>query len=163
MDSPDEAVQRRRRGPQLESELLACAWDELATHGFARFTMESVAAQAHTSVSVLYRRWASKHDLALAAIDDYRQRHPIPLPDSGTLRGDLLSMLTIMGELRAPFYAVAFGAAYAGLLSETGLTLAEEREMIERGIDALQRVRSEERRVGKECLAVCRSRWSPYH
>ena len=24
-------------------------------------------------------------------------------------------------------------------------------------------VRSEERRVGKECSAVCRSRWSPYH
>ena len=23
--------------------------------------------------------------------------------------------------------------------------------------------RSEERRVGKECLDVCRSRWSPYH
>ena len=27
---------------------------------------------------------------------------------------------------------------------------------------ALKR-RSEERRVGKECIAVCRSRWSPYH
>ena len=24
-------------------------------------------------------------------------------------------------------------------------------------------VRSEERRVGKECLTQCRSRWSPYH
>ena len=24
-------------------------------------------------------------------------------------------------------------------------------------------IRSEERRVGKECLSVCRSRWSPYH
>ena len=24
-------------------------------------------------------------------------------------------------------------------------------------------LRSEERRVGKECIAVCRSRWSPYH
>ena len=23
--------------------------------------------------------------------------------------------------------------------------------------------RSEERRVGKECLRLCRSRWSPYH
>ena len=23
--------------------------------------------------------------------------------------------------------------------------------------------RSEERRVGKECYALCRSRWSPYH
>ena len=25
------------------------------------------------------------------------------------------------------------------------------------------RARSEERRVGKECLRLCRSRWSPYH
>ena len=24
-------------------------------------------------------------------------------------------------------------------------------------------VRSEERRVGKECISLCRSRWSPYH
>ena len=27
----------------------------------------------------------------------------------------------------------------------------------------LIRVRSEERRVGKECTSWCRSRWSPYH
>ena len=26
-----------------------------------------------------------------------------------------------------------------------------------------RRLRSEERRVGKECCALCRSRWSPYH
>src|SRR3546814_13075699 len=34
-----------------------------------------------------------------------------------------------------------------------------DKEPIE--IDAL--VRSEERRVGKECVSTCRSRWSPYH
>src|SRR3546814_15657777 len=28
---------------------------------------------------------------------------------------------------------------------------------------ALFSVRSEERRVGKECVSTCRSRWSPYH
>src|SRR3546814_12165115 len=28
---------------------------------------------------------------------------------------------------------------------------------------AAQRARSEERRVGKECVSTCRSRWSPYH
>ena len=28
---------------------------------------------------------------------------------------------------------------------------------------ALTMLRSEERRVGKECLRLCRSRWSPYH
>src|SRR3546814_11049318 len=27
----------------------------------------------------------------------------------------------------------------------------------------LRRWRSEERRVGKECVSTCRSRWSPYH
>ena len=30
-------------------------------------------------------------------------------------------------------------------------------------IEAIQKVRSEERRVGKECSLPCRSRWSPYH
>src|SRR3546814_2050823 len=28
---------------------------------------------------------------------------------------------------------------------------------------ANRQVRSEERRVGKECVSTCRSRWSPYH
>src|SRR3546814_12310613 len=30
-------------------------------------------------------------------------------------------------------------------------------------LDAQKAVRSEERRVGKECVSTCRSRWSPYH
>src|SRR3546814_12190923 len=29
--------------------------------------------------------------------------------------------------------------------------------------EAEQLVRSEERRVGTECVSTCRSRWSPYH
>src|SRR3546814_19499331 len=29
--------------------------------------------------------------------------------------------------------------------------------------DHADRQRSEERRVGKECVSTCRSRWSPYH
>src|SRR3546814_15646107 len=29
--------------------------------------------------------------------------------------------------------------------------------------DGYDIVRSEERRVGKECVSTCRSRWSPYH
>ena len=29
--------------------------------------------------------------------------------------------------------------------------------------DVIDAMRSEERRVGKECPQLCRSRWSPYH
>jgi nitrate reductase NapAB chaperone NapD len=36
-----------------------------------------------------------------------------------------------------------------------------EAEDIQAEIDLLKR--SEERRVGKECRRLCRSRWSPYH
>ena len=35
--------------------------------------------------------------------------------------------------------------------------------LLTRAPDLLQAERSEERRVGKECLHQCRSRWSPYH
>src|SRR3546814_15381583 len=39
------------------------------------------------------------------------------------------------------------------------------REVRDRQIrkQTLLAVRSEERRVGKECVSTCRSRWSPYH
>ena len=43
-------------------------------------------------------------------------------------------------------------------LSQATFRQAVER-LDERGIE----MRSEERRVGKECMVQCRSRWSPYH
>ena len=41
--------------------------------------------------------------------------------------------------------------------------LAEQRETALRAAAQTLPDRSEERRVGKECLRLCRSRWSPYH
>src|SRR3546814_15105234 len=35
--------------------------------------------------------------------------------------------------------------------------------LVARRIVKFAKVRSEERRVGKECVSTCRSRWSPYH
>src|SRR3546814_11126614 len=40
------------------------------------------------------------------------------------------------------------------------LGAGDDAELIEDTVIAL---RSEERRVGKECVSTCRSRWSPYH
>ena len=34
---------------------------------------------------------------------------------------------------------------------------------IDKSFPGVHALRSEERRVGKECLRLCRSRWSPYH
>src|SRR3546814_849417 len=53
--------------------------------------------------------------------------------------------------------AVSRGLPYAACIE--ALTLAPARIF---GV-ADQMGRSEERRVGKECVSTCRSRWSPYH
>jgi hypothetical protein len=56
---------QRRRGEELEAALCEAAWDELVQAGFARLTMESVAARARTGVAVLYRRWSGKDELVI--------------------------------------------------------------------------------------------------
>jgi AcrR family transcriptional regulator len=137
---------QRRRGPALEAALLEATWDELVEAGYAKLTMESVAARAGTGVAVLYRRWANKDELAIAALEQHRNSHPVDLPDTGTLRGDLLAALTGMGQARAGFFAIAAAAAFSGLLAGTGLTPTEVRDRIF-GNQRLERVQTIYRRA----------------
>jgi AcrR family transcriptional regulator len=123
-------VRHRRRGLELECALLEAAWNELVEVGFAGLTMESVAARAQTGVAVLYRRWANKDQLVLAAIEHYGRARPVEIPDTGTLRGDLLALMTSMSSARATFMAVAAAAGFSGLLTSTGLTPAQARDKI---------------------------------
>lgn len=142
-DPPDQ-VRRRRRGQRLEAELLETVWNELLEVGFANLTMESVAARARTGVTVLYRRWANKDELVLAAIQDYRNRYLVDIPDTGTLRGDLLAALSIMGEVGEAgisFFGTVAAAAFSGLLAGTGLTPTQVRDRI-MGDQRLARVQS---------------------
>lgn len=55
--------------------------------------MESVADRAKTGIAVLYRRWPDKNALVLAAIRHYGDTHPVEIPDTGSLRDDLLALL----------------------------------------------------------------------
>src|SRR3546814_18141506 len=49
------------------------------------------------------------------------------------------------------------------LLGQRRLRRAAGGILVTVGALALRRVRSEERRVGKECVSTCRSPWSPNH
>ena len=117
---------QRRRGDELEAALLDAAWEELVEVGFARLTMESVAARARTGVAVLYRRWPGKDALTMAAIAHYGAKHPVEIPDTGSLRGDMLALLGGVNDARYSF-TVVVTAAFSGLLTSTGLTPAEVR------------------------------------
>jgi AcrR family transcriptional regulator len=134
-------VRRRRNGTQLESALLAASWDELTEIGYARLTMGSVAARAHTSEPVLYRRWANKDQLVLAALQHHRAANPVAVPDTGALRSDLIDHLMAVSTALAGYFAIAAAAAFSGLLADTGLTPSQVRDTVIDG-QPLPRVRT---------------------
>jgi AcrR family transcriptional regulator len=127
--SDQDQVRHRRRGEELEHAVLAAAWDELVDVGFASLTMESVAARARTGVAVLYRRWSNKDELVMATLQHYGRSRRIEIPDTGTLRGDMLALLGNVSDGRTSFTAV-ITATFAGLLAGSGLTPAQVRERI---------------------------------
>lgn len=86
----------RRRGAELEAVLLEAAWAELAETGYAGLTMEGVAARAGTGKQVLYRRWRNRPELVISAIRHNAGSLADRIPDTGTLRGDVLAVLRQM-------------------------------------------------------------------
>lgn len=86
----------RRRGAALDDSILESAWAEVQEHGYARLTMEGVAARAQTGKQVIYRRWPSRAQLVAAAIrHQFGALVPV-VPDTGSLREDILSLLRQM-------------------------------------------------------------------
>ncbi|MGM1062863.1 TetR/AcrR family transcriptional regulator [Saccharothrix sp. Mg75] len=87
----------RRRGAELEAAVLDAAWAELTEVGYARLTMEAVAARAGTSKPVIYRRWPSRAALVLAA---WGSRVPVSptVSETGDLRGDLVGLFTMIAR-----------------------------------------------------------------
>jgi hypothetical protein len=70
--------------------------------------------------------------------------------------------------MRLIFAAIALGAALSSAPALAYDTFFDLREVWGQSVRQHQRdealsARSEERRVGKECRRLCRSRWSPYH
>src|SRR3546814_14136106 len=51
----------------------------------------------------------------------------------------------------------------SALLNRNEIDISQSPVKTERLASLLNRIRSEERRVGKECVSTCRYRWSPHH
>lgn len=120
----------RRRGQELEDALLDAAYAELIEGGLAAFTLDGVATRAQTSRPVLHRRWPTREELVVAAIRHHDERHRPPIPDTGTLRGDLIAVLKGANQHRMQLIAPVL-AQLSGVFLETGRTPAElRRELI---------------------------------
>jgi AcrR family transcriptional regulator len=119
--------QTRRHGAELEAAILDAAWEQLVAEGYEHFTVDTVAARARTSKPVLYRRWKTREDL-LRATARHRGAADAPaIPDTGTLRGDLLALLAHANTTRNPMAAL-MSSMLGSYYNQTGPTPAELRE-----------------------------------
>ncbi|MBO0894723.1 MAG: TetR/AcrR family transcriptional regulator [Acidimicrobiales bacterium] len=130
-DSSEGPPRRGRpRSKQSEQAILLAAADLLVERGLGAMSIEEVAARAGVGKATIYRRWSTRGTLALDAfVADYLKRQP--LPDTGSLRGDLTAALRAWVRLvtRTPV-----GRTLTGLLAEAqrdpGLATAWTKQVI---------------------------------
>ena len=118
--------QTRRRGAELEGAILDAAWEQLIAEGYEHFTVDTVAARARTSKPVLYRRWKTREDMLRATVRHRGAANSVPAPDTGTLRSDLLALLTDANTDRNPMAAL-LSSMLGSYYNKTGPTPAELR------------------------------------
>jgi AcrR family transcriptional regulator len=112
---PGAGAQRGRpRSLEADRAILAATLDLLASRGLAAMSIEEIAARAGVGKATIYRRWPSKGLLALDAFVGSFQAQQ-PLPDTGTLRGDLIAALTAWVEAVTQ---TSIGPMLTGLIAE---------------------------------------------
>lgn len=85
----------RKRDHTRDPEILDAALDVLSESGYDGMTIDMVATRAKAGKATVYRRWSSKAELVLDAVACMKQGEIDldDLPDTGTLRGDLVAMI----------------------------------------------------------------------
>lgn len=90
------------RTARTRQAVFTAVFEELAEGGFAGLTMEKVAQRSGIHVATLYRRWRCIEGLVCELLTDLSS--DVPLPDTGTLPGDLRalarSISAFFGEAR---------------------------------------------------------------
>ena len=92
MALPGAQHANRRRGrprdPSTDEHIVAAAAELMLSHGFDKMTVDDVATRAGVGKATVYRRWPSKDDLAVAAMEQVYGVE-VTEPDTGSVEGDL--------------------------------------------------------------------------
>ncbi|MFC8200750.1 TetR/AcrR family transcriptional regulator [Streptomyces sp. NPDC060006] len=102
--------QPRRRAPagaavlreDVTEAIRTAVFEELASVGYARMSIEGIARRAGVGKTAVYRRWRSKLHLVLDLVSAVAVQG-LPAPDTGTLEGDLRLLYEVTSRaLRHP-------------------------------------------------------------
>src|SRR3954447_9131665 len=128
MSVPVEPPLRGRpRDPKRREAILRAAVELVSEVGYDRMTVEAIAARAGVSKPTIYRRWpCGKPQIVVEALRALRAEAGA-LPDTGSLRGDLLALLE---RVVASLDARVAGGLLSQLQSSEELTALFREEIV---------------------------------
>jgi AcrR family transcriptional regulator len=117
----EAALRRGRpRSDEAHRAILDAARDLIIEEGFARLRLEHVAARAGVGKATIYRRWASKEDLALELLLELAAPH-LAVVETGDTREELVA--AVHNAVRA-LTDTPFGPVIRALLSQIAINPA---------------------------------------
>jgi AcrR family transcriptional regulator len=145
--SPADGADRRRGRPRdarADAAIIGAAVEVLAAKGPGGFTVDEVAARAGCGKATVYRRWPTRAALLLDTA--HHMGLEAPVVDSGSVRDDMVAMLTALGTKMRD---TAAGRIIPGVVAEASIDPAMKdvlagfiadrreipREMVRRGIE----------------------------
>ncbi len=104
----------RKQSVRARTEVLQATRELLLEGGLKAATVDAISTRSGVSKVTIYKHWANRTMVAIDAFAEYMAEN-VPIPDTGTARGDMTVHLIHVGE----FYASPAGAIYAQLLAQT--------------------------------------------
>ncbi|MDO9356140.1 MAG: TetR/AcrR family transcriptional regulator [Solirubrobacteraceae bacterium] len=124
------------RSERVREAILKATTEELLSVGYAELTLSSVAARAGLALSTVRRRWGSKAALAAATVTEMTAG-AVPVPDTGTLEGDLRAMTQSVFDYASQADVITMIRTTLAL-PEDELTDVRTQHWLQRGIIAHQ-------------------------
>ena len=106
--------QHKQRRTRTRQRVLTAASHILSREGYARLTMERVAAESGVAKTTLYRSWPTKAALCMDLYLDVAG-HELKIPNTGNIATDLRYLIDNVVRLQTRTVA---GPAFIGLIAE---------------------------------------------
>ncbi|MFC4564442.1 TetR/AcrR family transcriptional regulator [Nocardiopsis mangrovi] len=137
---PETTPNRSRRSESSRRAILDATYGLVLEKGYAKLTIEAIAARAGVGKQTIYRWWPSKgavmFDSFLDVADD-RSGEDVALPDTGDIAADLKAVLrATVDEYNDAAYSARLRALNAELLTDPKLSAELFERMLAPGLAA---------------------------
>lgn len=114
------------RSARVRQAVLTATLDQLASQGIEGLTISEVATRAGVAETTIYRRWGTRTALVADAVTELAAVNN-PVPDTGTLRGDLHQLADQISDLISRPGIARLLAAITALSADSDVATARRR------------------------------------